>query len=132
MAYQYHRERGEASVFWRVLLGAMRLTLIGLVIAMLYGWMRHRHKTDLPDLVIALDDSASMATGDEYPEAELREAVKQLASQARLSNPTRIELARALVSSKKDDRTLLEELSEQYNFKILSNRIFRSSAFCRP
>jgi len=118
VAYQYYRERGAAGVGWRLLLGLMRLALIGIVIAMLYGWMRHRHKTDLPDLVIAIDDSASMATGDEYPKSDLREAVRKLANEEGLSSPTRIELARALLTTESDGRSLLDELSEHYNIKF--------------
>ena len=32
---------------------------------MMYGWVQHRHRTDLPELIVMVDDSASMATVDQ-------------------------------------------------------------------
>ena len=36
---------------------------------MMYGWMLHRHRTDLPDMVVLLDDSASMTCRIHYDDA---------------------------------------------------------------
>ena len=63
MAFYWH-ERGSVGRAVRVVLIGLRVALIGLVVLMMYGWMRHRHRTDLPDVVVVIDDSASMATVD--------------------------------------------------------------------
>ena len=43
---------------------SIRLALVLLALFMLHGWMRQQHVTDLPDLVILLDESASMDLED--------------------------------------------------------------------
>ncbi len=61
----YSREQGRRSTRWRVGLAAIRLSLVCLVLIMMYGWTVNRHRTDLPDLVVVLDDSRSMAIEDQ-------------------------------------------------------------------
>ncbi|QDU93472.1 VWA domain-containing protein [Lignipirellula cremea] len=116
VGYNYYRERGMAGWKMRAGLGLIRFALLAIVVLMLYGWMRHRHKTDLPDLVIAIDDSESMAIEDQYPSEQLRTAVAQLLASASLSKPTRLHLAQALLVE--NDGELLARLRERYNLKF--------------
>ena len=44
---------------------------------MLYGWTVQRHRTDLPDVVVVLDDSASMGLVDQYDDASLAAEIKR-------------------------------------------------------
>jgi hypothetical protein len=112
----YLRESPSAARPWKVLLAAMRLALVGIVLVMLYGWTVQRHRTDLPDVVIVLDDSASMALVDQYHDKALAETIGRRLAAARLDEPTRLNLAKALLLER--DAALLERLAERYNLKF--------------
>jgi hypothetical protein len=60
----YFTERGRAPRPRRVLLAATRVALLLLVGWMLAGWSWLRFQSDLPELVLLLDRSASMQTSD--------------------------------------------------------------------
>ena len=60
----YYSERGRASMVRRAALAALRISVLLLVWWMLAGWNIQRFNTDLPELVILVDDSASMQTVD--------------------------------------------------------------------
>ena len=46
---------------------------------MLYGWTVQRHRTDLPDVVVVLDDSASMSLVDHYDDKSVAaEALRRI------------------------------------------------------
>ncbi len=120
IGYMYLTERGAASVLTRVALAAVRIALVVIVIIMLYGWMRHEHKTDLPDIVVVLDDSASMAHVD-HVEESLLSALKQRVTEAGVETTGedagvgRLTLAKTLLLE--NDAGLLEKLKQQYNVK---------------
>ncbi len=112
----YLRERIAAAASWRAVLIGLRLAVLGLVLFMMYGWMRHRHRTDLPDAVIVIDDSASMAVIDHYEKPEDRAAVEKRVRAAGLDEPTRINLAKTLLLER--DARLWNELATRYNLKV--------------
>ncbi len=60
----YWNERGQASKAWRGTLAGLRIGAILLVTWMLAGWSIERYQSDMPELVVILDDSASMQTTD--------------------------------------------------------------------
>ncbi|MCC6511607.1 MAG: VWA domain-containing protein [Pirellulaceae bacterium] len=60
----YATERGRASQGRRALLAGLRVAALLLVVWMLAGWSIQRFKSDMPELVILIDDSASMQTSD--------------------------------------------------------------------
>jgi len=60
----YQRERGPAPLLVRGLLAALRGGLFVILAWMFYGWMRAEHRTELPELAVVVDVSASMATVD--------------------------------------------------------------------
>ena len=75
----YIRERGSLGRFARAVLAGLRLALVGIVLLMLYGWTIQRHRTDLPDVVVVLDDSESMGLSDHYDDtAQRRELTRRL------------------------------------------------------
>ena len=55
----YRRERQLISRFRCGLLILCRLATVGLVVFMLFGWMRREYQTVLPDLVVLIDNSES-------------------------------------------------------------------------
>ena len=60
----YWNERGQASRAWRGTLAGLRIAAIMLVAWMLAGWSIERYQSDMPELVVMLDESASMQTSD--------------------------------------------------------------------
>ena len=64
----YFRERSEAGRRLRIALASLRVAALVVLLVMMYGWMLLQHRTDLPDLVLAVDTSASMAVVDAYDE----------------------------------------------------------------
>jgi hypothetical protein len=112
----YLHERGAARLPTKLFLAGVRISLVGLLLLMLYGWVRERHRTDLPDVVIVVDDSASMALEDYYNDQQLRAAVSRAVSQAGFDAPTRFNLARSLLLGESSD--LLKELRRRYHVKF--------------
>lgn len=64
VGFLYFSERGRASAALRGLLATLRLFALMLVWWMLAGWNVQRFHSDLPELVLVVDDSASMETAD--------------------------------------------------------------------
>ncbi len=112
----YYRERGTAGRVMKTTLATMRILLVVLVIFMMYGWMLHRHRTDLPDLIVVLDDSASMSTLDPLDDPrELAEFGERLQGIG-LDQPTRLNLAKLLLLER--DGALLKQLRRRYRLKV--------------
>ncbi len=114
--FLYLSERGGAGVFPRVGLAVVRLLLIGIVVLMLVGWMLNQNRTDLPDVVVLLDDSASMAFEDLYDDEDLRDALAKRVKSVGLDESTRMNLAKTLLLE--NDAKLLDSLSDGYNLKF--------------
>src|SRR6185312_1562184 len=64
--FVYGRESPAASRLSKGILAGIRIALAGIVLFMLFGWTIQRHRTDLPDVVVVLDDSTSMGIVDAY------------------------------------------------------------------
>ena len=94
----------------------MRVTLTTLVVFMMYGWMQHRHRTDLPDLVVILDDSQSMSVEDHFAETPQRRRLQRLVTATGFGSPSRFNLARSLLLSERFD--WLASLSNRYRIKF--------------
>jgi hypothetical protein len=100
---------------WRWLsLATTRFAIIGLVVFMMYGWVVHRHRTELPELVIAVDTSESMAMVDVYREARVNNVVHQYFA----ADPSRLGQAKSLLTS--EDQGWLEALKQRYRVKLVS------------
>ena len=112
----YLRESPTAARPWKVLLAAMRLGLVAIVVVMLYGWTVQRHRTDLPDVVVVLDDSASMALVDHYEDQAVAAQIDSRLTAAGLDEPSRLNLAKTLLLER--DGQLLQRLAERYNVKF--------------
>ena len=113
----YGRERrGVQRVGQRLACRACGWRSSVLAAVMFYGWLLRPYCTDLPDVVVILDDSASMLENDHYDDAELRSRVAQRLQAANLNQSTRFELAKALLLQ--NDAKLLDELDRRYNLKL--------------
>lgn len=113
------RDRTVVTRRQRLLLVSLRIALVTLTLFMMHGWMRQQHVTDLPDLVILLDNSASMDLEDSglAPADQDRWSgqVRQLLGDLPLS---RFELARAGLL--KEDGRLLDSLADLHQLKFFT------------
>ncbi len=112
----YLQERGPAGKVTRVLMSLPRLLLMALVLVMLFGWMVHRNRTDLPDVVVLIDDSESMLFDDHYADDSLRAKLAQRVASIGGVKVDRLTLAKALLLE--NDQAFLRSLSQRYNLKI--------------
>ncbi|NLF68524.1 MAG: hypothetical protein GX575_05645 [Candidatus Anammoximicrobium sp.] len=112
----YAREQGRAGRLQKAVLAAHRILLIVLVVFLLYGWMLHRHRTDLPDLVLLIDDSGSMATVDEYHQDAERVGLARRVQAAGLTELSRLDLAKMLLLERNGE--LLRQLEQRYRLKV--------------
>jgi hypothetical protein len=115
MLVVYWHESSTAGRVWKVLLAGIRTALIAIVLLMLFGWTVQRHRTDLADVVVVLDDSASMSTVDSYDDAVLAAEISRRLAKLEVDEPTRLNLARTLLLE--HDADLLTELDRRYNLR---------------
>jgi hypothetical protein len=113
----YYRERESAGRVGKTLLAGIRVSLLLILGWMLLGWTWQQHRTDLPDLVLVVDDSASMSLIDELDDAKLKPLLLARLKSAQLEEPTRINLAKSLFLA--DKAQLLDELAARYRLKIV-------------
>lgn len=111
----YLKERTEAGPLTRVGLIVIRLLLISLVLAMLYEFVLRKHKTDLPDLVVMLDVSESMAEAQSEKPDSISEAARRVENVG-LTDPTRLNLAKSMLLE--DNAELIRALKERYRLKF--------------
>ena len=112
----YMRESSRSRRSFRLALAAIRITLLALLAFMMGGWMQHRHRTDLPDLIVALDDSQSMMIEDHLPETHRANRLSQWTRDAGFERPNRFNLARTLLVN--EPRSWLDSLSQRYRIKL--------------
>ncbi|MCH2399545.1 MAG: VWA domain-containing protein, partial [Pirellulales bacterium] len=112
----YRRERQLISRFRCGLLILCRLATVGLVVFMLFGWMRREYQTVLPDLVVLIDNSESMAHEDQLVDVDSREQLLRELRQVGLRNASRINLARLFLLERGE--SLLKRLASNYNLHL--------------
>src|SRR5439155_17409854 len=69
-----------------------------------------------PDIVILIDDSASMSEVDSYRDPKVKEAADRLAGLAELTKPQRLQLAQALLT--RGDRDWVQRLLSERQVKV--------------
>lgn len=116
VCFWYHRENSPAGKFYRWMLALVRLSLVGLLLAMLAGYALSLSRTGLAYLVVVVDDSASMGTFDRYEEEKLTQTVARRLKQARLTEATRLSIGKSLLLE--NDAALLKELARRYKLKL--------------
>lgn len=119
VGFIYFTERGglrPKELFVKLVAGLIRFSLVAILVTLLYGWMLHRHRTDLPDVIVMLDDSESMNALDQYDDEKLRAALDARVKAAGLNQVSRLNLAKTLLVEK--DAALLKTLQNKYNLKF--------------
>jgi hypothetical protein len=112
----YYRERGHAGRLRKAVLTVLRVGLLGLVLFMWYGWMLHRYRTDLPDVVVMLDDSTSMTTVDRGDDETAQKDLARRLQPVGLDGGSRWNQAKLVLFE--NDGRLLDELQRKYRLKL--------------
>jgi hypothetical protein len=127
VAYCYYRERRSAGRWQILTLAVLRIMALGLVLFMIAGVLLIPARTGLPYIVVMMDVSASMANADTFSDDALAAELKERLAATRLDEPTRANLAKALLLE--DDGNLLRQLEERYKLKFYT---FADSATHQP
>lgn len=97
-------------------LAALRLAILAMLGFMLGGYVLRQDTTELPDLVIVVDDSASMRVVDVYRDAAIDRAVTKLLRSASLPEATRLNIAKAILAEERSP--LMERLAKNYSIRL--------------
>ncbi|MBM4001857.1 MAG: VWA domain-containing protein [Planctomycetes bacterium] len=92
----YRREILDNGRF-RWLLGTLRIAALAVILGMMAGWARDRHRTDLADLCLVFDASASMAFADRWENEPWVRSLQSRAEAAGLTELSRINIAKSLL-----------------------------------
>ncbi|MBC8356273.1 MAG: VWA domain-containing protein [Planctomycetes bacterium] len=109
-----YRSEPLSGRWLRLSLTTTRFTIFGLIVFMLYGWAERRHRTELPELVIAVDTSESMAMIDTYRNARVDRVVRKYFA----DDPSRLEQAKSLLAA--EGRGWLAAMKRRYRVKLVS------------
>ena len=99
----------------------LRLTAVGLVLLFLSGVTLSIDRTGLPEIVVLVDNSASMNLVDQYPDKATRAAVRKILgddASRKTSAPaaTRLNIAKALLT--RNNGRILKRLLENHKLRI--------------
>ncbi len=112
----YWREAGSVRRPARWGMAALRITLLAVLLTMLHGWMRNRYRTELPDVVVVVDDSGSMDLVDRHDASDVLDRLRSVCAQLGLTTASRLNLAKALLLDPRDG--WLQALAQRYSLKV--------------
>ena len=115
----YLRENRRASVWYRLALAAIRLTLVAVVLLMIAQLALSPQRTGLPYIAVLVDDSQSMTIADRYGEKVRDLLVKRIGKvdgDAATADLTRWNIARTLLTE--EDGKLLTGLADDYKLRV--------------
>lgn len=112
----YTKEKTDSANAQKLIPAILRFSLLCLTLWMMYGFLRRPFRTDLPDLLVVVDDSRSMSTVDAITDDAEASERKQLMDKLQLTTTSRLHQAQAILL--RDDAKLLRELAGNYNVRI--------------
>jgi hypothetical protein len=124
----YRREGRGATTGSRILLVGLRCCLLLLMVVVLLPQLRlWVERQGWPDVVLLIDDSASMSHIDQYRDSKVRETADRLAKLANLTEADRLHLAQALLTRGDSDwlTTLLTKRKVRLHVYHCSGRAHR-------
>ena len=117
----YVRERSNLRISWALILATIRWCLFATVLWMLYGVTIRPFRTDLPDLLILLDDSESMSIEDS---AEVTATSRAAPGNTPRGEDRRGQAATRLNQAKRfllaDDMRWVKSLMSDYQVKLIT------------
>lgn len=116
----YRSEPTSIASRWRVILLGVRIATCLVLIWMLGGWQQQQHRTEPAQLIVAIDDSASMSFVDEYREPRALNKLKGWQNSPKsgtsASAITRFDTAKKLLDNPQS--TWLSALDKKYRIKL--------------
>ncbi len=114
----YRRDAARLSRWKRACLTALRLSAAALLLVMLSRLSLRVDQTRLPTVAVLIDVSRSMGVQDTYPDPGQAQTARQLSRSDGKSSPTRLEIARGLLSSRNHE--FLSRLRRSHQVKLYS------------
>jgi len=102
----------------RWLLAVLRAAALMVILLMMAGWARDRHRTDLADICLLIDASASMAFADRWENEPWLRSVQARVEDAGLNELSRINIAKSLLLDPAS--TWNRELSARYHLRVFT------------
>jgi len=115
VAAVYVRERSRGRPGACIAAALLRMLSLAVVLVMLAGFVLQQFRTELPDLVILIDDSGSMGRADYYDDEQLRAFLAEHMRSDK-ETATRLHIAQRLLLA--DDARLIEELRQRYTLRF--------------
>lgn len=113
--FVHHRDAARVSMRVRASLIILRLLSIVAVLAFLARPVLQIDRTDLPYIVVLVDDSKSMSLPDQYS-SDVESTIRDWLGQSRMTDVTRIDVARAILTA--DDGAFLKELVRNHKLRV--------------
>lgn len=111
-----YRREGQARLGYKLVLAALRITLILLAVFMLSEAVLSVERTGLPYFVLMLDDSASEQIVDQYDSPKTKAAVAELAQKSGRPEADRLAVAQGFLAQ--NDARLIRELQKQNKVRL--------------
>jgi hypothetical protein len=108
-----YRREGQVAIGYKMMLAALRITLVLLAVFMLSEAVLSIERTGLPSFVVMVDDSASGLVADQYANPKVKAAAAELAGTA---EPSRLAVAQGFVAQ--DGGKILRELQKQNKVRL--------------
>lgn len=115
IAWLYRRERG-ASPPYRLLLAALRVSLVVLAVFMLSEAVLSVERTGLPYFVVMVDDSSSQKVVDQYDNPKAKAAAEEFAKSSKRPEVDRFAVGEGLLA--RDDGKVLREIQKQNKIRL--------------
>ncbi|MBV8558168.1 MAG: VWA domain-containing protein [Planctomycetaceae bacterium] len=113
LIFWLYRREGQAPLPSKMVLAALRITLVLLAIFMLSEAVLSVERTGLPSFVIMVDDSASAAVVDQFEDAKTKRALADLSGKP---EPSRLAVAQGWLA--RNDGQILRELQKQNKVRL--------------
>jgi len=116
VVYCYAKELSPAGRPYRVLLGVLRMTTIGLLLAMLSEVLLSGTQTGRPRFAILIDQSGSMGVVDPFEPDNLPAGIRATLKNLSANDRSRLAFAKAALTA--NDAALIEQLSAGYDLDM--------------
>jgi hypothetical protein len=111
-----YRREGDVPLGYKLMLAALRVTLVLMAVFMLSEAVLSVERTGLPYFVVMVDDSASQQVADQYDDPKAKAAAQALALAAGRSEASRWAVGEGILGQ--DDAKLLRELQKENKVRV--------------
>ena len=111
----YRRDAAKSSLKMRTALLLLRFSAIGVILCCLARPILQIDRTDLPYIVVLIDDSISMTLPDEYP-ADVEATIRDWLDGTRNPHVSRFDVARAILTTNEGE--FLKQLLQNHKLRV--------------